>query len=156
MNRDHPPFALEITRVLGAPPDIVFEAWTSAEHARHWWYPRQGGRDFECLDFTMDFRAGGAYRYCIRSPEGHESWAHGVYREIVPGRRLVFTFRWESTPTPFEETLITVTFEPEGTDATRLVFRQEPFADAAMRDSHEGGWGAVLDHLAAHVARAGK
>ena len=156
MNRDRPPFALEITRLLGAPPDIVYEAWTSAEHARHWWYPRQGGRDFECLAFTMDFRVGGAYRYCIRSPEGHESWAHGVFREIVPQRRLVLTFQWEWTPTPSDETLITVTFAPEGTDATRLVFRQEPFSDASLRDGHEAGWGAVLDHLAAHVAREGK
>jgi uncharacterized protein YndB with AHSA1/START domain len=144
--------ALEIVRVLGAPPEIVFEAWSSAKHARRWWYPRQGGRDFECAAFEMDFRTGGAYRYCIRSPEGQETWAHGVYREIVPPHRLVFTFQWEWQPRPSEETLITVSFAPAGPEATRLTFRQEPFTDRALRDGHEAGWGAVLDHLAAIVA----
>jgi uncharacterized protein YndB with AHSA1/START domain len=152
MSRDKAPFALEITRILGAPPGIVFEAWTSAEHARRWWYPRSDGRDWSCIAFEMDFRVGGAYRYCIRSPEGHDSWAHGVFREIVPPRRLVLTFRWESQPLPADDTLLTVTFAPEGRGATRLVFRQEPFAEAAARDSHASGWGAVLDHLASHLA----
>jgi uncharacterized protein YndB with AHSA1/START domain len=147
--------ALEIVRLLGARPEIVFEAWSSAEHARRWWYPRQDGRDFECKAFTMDFRVGGTYRYCIRSPQGHDSWAHGAFREIVPARRLVFTFQWEQQPQLFEETLITVTFAPAGAGATRLTFRQEPFADRAMRDSHEGGWGAVLDRLAERVDAAG-
>jgi uncharacterized protein YndB with AHSA1/START domain len=156
MNRDPSPLALEITRRIDAPLDLVYEAWTSARHAQRWWYPRQGGRDFECPAFEMDFRVGGTYRYCIRSPEGGDTWAHGVFREIVPQRRLVFTFQWERSPAASHETLITVTFAPEGADATRLVFRQEPFTDAAERTGHEAGWGAVLDHLATYVARSGK
>ncbi len=147
--------ALEIVRVLDAPPELVFEAWSSAEHAQRWWYPRENGRDFACTSFTMDFRVGGEYRYCIRSPQGVDTWARGVYREIVPGRRLVFTFQWEWAPEPSPETIITVSFDDAGADGTRLTFRQAPFDSEAMRDGHTLGWGAVLDRLAEAVAKRG-
>ncbi|HEY4066019.1 MAG TPA: SRPBCC domain-containing protein [Burkholderiaceae bacterium] len=145
--------ALSIVRTLDAPVDLVYEAWTSAEHAQRWWFPRQKGRDFQCTSFAMDFRVGGAYRYCIRSPDGEETWAHGVYREIVPAKRLVFTFQWEWAPRPSPDTVITVRFEALAGDQTRLTFEQAPFESEAMRDGHTLGWGAVLDHLAAELAR---
>ena len=145
--------SLSIVRTLDAPPALVYEAWTSADHARRWWYPRQGGKDFACVAFDMDFRVGGAYRYCIRSPQGQDTWAHGAFREIVAERRLVFTFQWEWAPEPSDETLVTVTFEPQGRAGTRLTFTQAPFESTEMRDGHEAGWGAVLDRLAEHVAR---
>lgn len=144
---------LEIVRTLDAPPALVFEAWTSAEHAQHWWYPRQDSEDFRCVSFEMDFRVGGAWRYCIRSPKGVDTWAHGTYREIVPGKRLVFSFQWEWGSQPSPDTIITVSFEPEGRDRTRLTFRQEAFASSDMRDAHAGGWGAVLDRLGEFVDR---
>ena len=151
-----PGLSLTIVRTLDAPPELVFEAWTTAEHARRWWYPRQGGKDFASVAFAMDFRVGGAYRYCIRSPEGQETWAHGTFREIVANRRLEFTFQWEWAPQASDETLITVTFEPHGRAGTRLTFAQAPFASVEMRDGHEGGWGAVLDRLAEDIARTSK
>lgn len=131
----------------------MFEAWTSAEHARRWWYPRENGRDFERTSFTMDFRIGGAYRYCIRSPKGVDSWAHGVFREIVTAQRLVFSFQWESAPEPLPGTMITVEFAAHGNGQTRLRFRQQPFDSEAVRDSHVQGWGTVLDRLAEDLAR---
>ena len=152
MNDPHD-LSLTIVRMLDAPPELVYECWTSAEHARRWWYPRQDGRDFENVAFTMDFRVGGAYRYCIRSPQGLDTWAHGTFREIVANRRLVFTFQWEWSPEPSDETLIAVTFEPHGQAGTRLTFTQAPFESAPMRDGHEAGWGAVLDRLAEDLAR---
>ena len=148
-----PDLSLTIVRMLDAQPVLVFEAWTSADHAKRWWYPRQGGQDFACTSFAMDFRVGGAYRYSIRSPAGQESWASGVFRTIEAGRRLEFTFRWEVAPEDFDETLITVTFEPQGRAGTLLTFTQAPFACVEMRDGHVGGWGAVLDRLAEDVAR---
>ena len=149
-----PDLSLTLVRTLDAPPELVFEAGTSAEHARRWWYPRQGGQDFACTAFEMDFRVGGAYRYCIRSPEGQETWAHGRFREIAINRRLEFTFQWEWAPEPSDETLITVTFEPRGRAGTTLTFTQAPFPSAQMRDGHAAGWGAVLDRLAGNVAGA--
>ncbi|AEG91821.1 SRPBCC family protein [Ramlibacter tataouinensis] len=152
MHTDRPQagHALVITRVLDAPPDLVFEAWTSADHLQRWWYPRQDGRDFVCTSFEMDFRVGGAYRYSIRSPQGQDYPAHGTYLEIAPGRRLVFTFQWDGPASP--QTLIAVDFEALAGARTRLTFTQEAFADAADRDSHESGWSDVLDRLAEALA----
>lgn len=142
---------LLITRVFDAPRDTVFEAWTSAEHARRWWYPRLDGRPFACTSYEMDFRVGGRYRYCMRSPEGDDYWARGEYRTIERPKRLAFTFQWEREGSPL--TLITVTFDEAGAGKTRLTFRQQGFADTAARDGHAEGWREVLDHLADELAR---
>jgi uncharacterized protein YndB with AHSA1/START domain len=149
---DRAEYALVIERTFDAPPALVFEAWSSAEHARRWWYPRDDDKDFTVMSFEMDFRVGGAYRYCIRSPKGIDSWAHGAYREIVPTKCLVFTFQWEWEPEPSPETLITVTFDEIENGKTRLTFRQEPFDSAKLRDSHALGWAEVLDRLGEHLA----
>jgi uncharacterized protein YndB with AHSA1/START domain len=145
--------ALVIVRTIDAPAELVFEAWSSAEHAQRWWYPRDNGVDFSCTAFEMDFRVGGMYRYCIRSPQGVDSWAHGVYREIEPAKKLAFTFQWEWGAESSPDSLITVTFDAVGDHKTRLTFRQESFDSEAMRDSHEKGWGSVLDRLAEDIAR---
>ena len=73
--------------------------------------------------------------------------------ELGPGRYSVRVslVAWDDEP----ETLVTVTIRPEG-NGTRLTFRQEPFADAASRDSHESGWGECLDRLVAEIARHGE
>ena len=147
--------ALVIHRTFAAPPDIVFEAWTSAEHAKRWWYPREGGEDFTCMSFAMDFRVGGTYRYCIRSPKGVDTWAHGVYREIVRPTRLVFTFKWEWDPQPSPDTVVSVSFDAMAGEKTLLTFRQEPFTTQSMRDGHAAGWGQVLDRLGESLTATG-
>jgi uncharacterized protein YndB with AHSA1/START domain len=102
----------------------------------------------------MDFREGGSYRYAIRSSK-HQTWAHGVYREIDPPNRLVMSFQWESGDATHDQpTLITVTFEAVDEGRTLLTFRQEPFATEAERQSHGAGWGQVLDAFARALAGA--
>lgn len=133
--------ALVLTRVFDAPPAQVFSLWSDPEHVKEWWHPK----DFTTPHFEMDFREGGAFRYCIRS-KGRDGWAHGTYRQIDAPHRLVFTFQWESgDPTHDAETLVTMSFEPHGKDRTLMTFRQTPFASTAARDSHGTGWGQVLD-----------
>ncbi|HZV92144.1 MAG TPA: SRPBCC domain-containing protein [Caldimonas sp.] len=142
-----PATALVLRRTLDASPETAFAAWADPDHVREWWHPE----GFTTPSFEMDFRVGGQYRYCIRK-DGNDGWARGTYREIVAPRRIVFTFRWEKDDLSNEgETLITVTFEPEG-DRTRLTFRQEPFADGASRHNHGQGWKQVLDAFDAFVA----
>lgn len=136
-------YALEITRRFDAPPSLVFRAWTSKEHLLRWWGPK----DFTATSEKLEFREGGAYRHRIHGPDGKSYGMSGIYREIVEPERIVFTFAWDDEP----ETLVTVTISPEGSGA-RLTFRQEPFADAATRDSHESGWGECLDRLVVDMA----
>src|ERR1700676_3113016 len=78
---------LTITRVFDAPRELCFKAWTDPKHLANWWGPR----GFTLPEHTMDFRLGGAYRFRMRPPEGRDVLWYGVYREIVPPERLVWT-----------------------------------------------------------------
>src|SRR5712692_7136395 len=98
---------LVITRVFDAPRSLVFKAWTEPDRAVRWWGP-QG---FTTISCEMDVRPGGAWRICMRSPNGSDEWQQGVYREIVEPERLVFTYAFEdASGKPGHETLVTVTF----------------------------------------------
>jgi uncharacterized protein YndB with AHSA1/START domain len=138
-------FELSITRVFDAPRGLVFRVWSTPEHLMRWWGPK----DFACTLAKTNFRPGGAWRTSIRSPEGTDHGARGVYREIVEPERLVFTFAWDGS----SETLVTVTFEDHG-GQTRLTFRQTPFDTVESRDSHQEGWSECLDRLEAYLATA--
>ena len=143
-------FDLSITRVLDAPRSLVFKVWSAPEHLMCWWGPK----DFVMQSAEMDFRPGGMWRTCFRSPEGQDSWAEGIYREIVEPERLVFSFAWQEddgTSGPEMETVVTLT---DLGDKTRLVFRQGVYATAEIRDSHESGWRECLDRLEAFLAVA--
>jgi uncharacterized protein YndB with AHSA1/START domain len=87
----------------------------------------------------------------MRSPDGTDHWLGGVYREIAPPERLVFTHAWEHDEgKPGHETLVTVAFaEQDG--KTRLTFRQAAFESVADRDSHREGWTECLDRLEAYL-----
>ena len=138
---------LVITRTFDAPRALVFRAWTKPEHMVRW----RGPKDFTAPSCTMDFRSGGAYRACIRSPDGQEYWMRGIYREIVEPERLIFTFSWEEDGERGRENLITVTFGEQG-DKTRMTFRQAFFESVEQRDSHQQGWSECLERLAQYLA----
>jgi len=138
---------LLIVRTFDAPPSLVFALWSRPEHLRRW----MGPKDFTCPEASIDFRVGGAYRAMIRSAGRGENWFGGVYREIVPNRRLVFTFTWDNDgPSSGIETLVTITFE-ERDGRTVQTFHQAPFRDVARRDSHVGGWSGTFDKQAAYL-----
>ena len=147
---------LTIERVLDAPRELVFKAWTEPKHMVRWFGPR----GFTTTIVAHDFRPGGTYRWCMRGPEGDDHWAQGVYREIAEPERLVMTWgpgdpssNWadsEGNPTR-PETLLTVTFE-EHAGKTRLTPHQAVFESVTARDSHRGGWNSALDCLAEYLA----
>jgi uncharacterized protein YndB with AHSA1/START domain len=101
----------------------------------------------------MDLRRGGAYRVCMRSPEGTEHWQRGVCHEVVEPERLVFTFAWEdSEGRAGHETVVTVSFAECGTK-TKLTLHQALFETVTARDLHQGGWASALDCLAEYLAQ---
>jgi uncharacterized protein YndB with AHSA1/START domain len=77
---------LLITRTFDAPPSVLFALWSKPEHLKRW----MGPANFTCPEAEIDFRVGGSYRAMIKSKEQGENWFGGVYREIIPNRRLVF------------------------------------------------------------------
>jgi uncharacterized protein YndB with AHSA1/START domain len=139
---------LTITREFNAPRKLVFKLWTDPEHLLRWWGPIE----YPAASVTMDVRPGGRWRHCLRSPDtGHELWLGGIFREIVPPERLVFTFAWEEEGERGLETLVTVTFA-ERAGKTTMLFRQAPFQSAEQCDGHEYGWNSTFDRLAEHLA----
>jgi uncharacterized protein YndB with AHSA1/START domain len=140
---------LVITRVIDAPRQLVFKAWTQPEHIARWWGP-QGFTTIHC---EMDIRVGGAYRVAMRSPQGTEHWKRGIYREIIEPERIVFTFAWENPgdEVPHHELLTTITFDEVGSK-TRLTLRQGLFAVARHRVSHGTGWHSTLERLTGYLA----
>lgn len=146
--------ALVIVRVFDAPRSLVFAAWTEPDRARHWWSPD----GFDILACEMDVRPGGAWRRCMRSPVGDIVWKRGVYREIDPPTRLVFTYSDEigatelGTDATGPETLVTLTFEDAGSHRTRFTLHHEGFRSDALRESHEGGWTTCFARFARYLA----
>ena len=131
---------LVIRRTLPAPPERVFAAFTQAELAKQWMGP--GGYGVPEAEF--DARVGGTYRVVMEGPENQTYSPSGVYEELVPNERLVFTWKWA------HEDLVTrviVELEPEGESQTRLTLTHTGFLDAEQRKSHEEGWTGSLEKM---------
>lgn len=140
---------LTITRLFDAPRTLVFDAFVDLKQALRW----MGPRDHPVTHMKADVRRGGAWRACLRSTDGgRELWQGGVYREVVPGERLVFTFAWdEDDGGRGPETLVTISFADQG-GKTLMTFRQAAFDTEANRDGHRGGWNSTFDRLAEYLA----
>ena len=74
-----------ITRVFDAPRELVWKAWTEPEYVMQWWGPK----GFTTPFCEMDFRVGGKFLYCMRTPDGQECWNGGEYHEIVLHEKIV-------------------------------------------------------------------
>jgi uncharacterized protein YndB with AHSA1/START domain len=139
---------LRITRLYDAPRQLVFDAWTMAEHLEQWQGAPMG---FSVTVAESDIRPGGRFRLCMRSPDGVDHWLQGVYREIVSPERLVFTHMWlDAQGKPGPETVVTITLAEQG-GQTLLTLHQSGFASIGVRDGHQVGWSSTLDRLAAHL-----
>ncbi|HEY0966047.1 MAG TPA: SRPBCC family protein [Opitutaceae bacterium] len=145
---------LVLTRLIDAPPEKLYAAWTQPELLKQWFAPLP----YTTPTAELDVRAGGRALIVMRSPEGNEIPCPGVYLEVVPNRKIVSTDAFTSAWVPSEKPFMTliVTFEPEAgkTRYTALV-RHWSVAD---REAHEKmgfhqGWGLCADQLAALVTK---
>ena len=149
-----PTFSVVINRTINAPRERVFEAWTNPAHL-HWWWAVQ--EDFTVPIAEGDLWIGGSYRLGMQVPDQeHPFIVTGVYREISPPEKLVFTWKWEAAPPPYAadwaptETLVTIEFfDRDGSTEVRLT--HEMFPDENMRDEHNQGWGRCLDSLTRYL-----
>jgi uncharacterized protein YndB with AHSA1/START domain len=131
--------SLTIKRRLHAPPAKVYAAWTEPAQLVRWFGPEGIIR----VEAKTDVRVGGRYHITgFTHDDRHD--VMGVYREVVPNQKLVFTWAWKSTPE--RESLVTVTFKPDG-DGTLLTLLHEQFFDEPARDRHNQGWTGALDKL---------
>ncbi len=137
---------LALRRTFQAPVAAVYAAWTDSEQMKHWMGPSD---DFGPSEVTGEVRVGGRYRIVMHGPGGETHRVGGVFREVVPNRRLVYTWAWESTPE--RESLVTVEFRASG-GGTELVLTHDRFADRDARDRHQQGWDGCLDRLGRYLS----
>jgi PhnB protein len=143
---------IAITRIVGAMPDKVFEAWLRPAHLLRWWGPREGRQDFSTPHVEVDPRPGGIFRTCIRSPRGDDYWARGVYTKIDAPHHLAFSHGWENEKGEVDrERIASVEFAATD-DKTRVAFRIGGFDSMASRDSEIEGWNECLDRLVQYFA----
>ena len=148
---------LILRRVLNAPRELAFAAWTSAAHIKHWMQPEPG----MVVPFaSMDLKVGGKFRIQMRDPEGEFFTAVGVFQEVKAPEKLVYTWDWEKDGSGegFGEvegktSLVTVEFHKRGERSTEMVFMHTRFATVETRDNHARGWSRILDGLATFVEK---
>ncbi len=135
--------ALVIRRTYDAPPERVFEAWTTPELAKQFLGPDEVG----AAEVEMDVRDGGTYRVVMQMPDGQQWIVGGIYREVRPPRRLQMTWRWkEDDPREEHDTLLTLEFNPHN-GGTELILTHDQFASEQSRASHGHGWESILEQL---------
>jgi uncharacterized protein YndB with AHSA1/START domain len=132
--------SLTLKRRLKAPPAKVFAAWTEPEKVKHW----MGPGEVKVLHVACDPRTGGRFNWIMQNSAGEEHNVSGVFREVVPNEKLVFTWAWKSTPE--RDSLVTVLIKPDG-DGSLLTLTHEQFFDEDARDRHHSGWSGALDKM---------
>jgi uncharacterized protein YndB with AHSA1/START domain len=138
--------SLTLSRRYPVAPEKVWRAWTEPQALKRWFGPGPG----EPVSIAeADLRVGGRFRIVFGGPDGNANECAGVYKEVMPNRKLVFTWHWPRT-TPERVSLVTLSFTQIG-DETELVLRQEQFFDEKARDGHKQGWTASLERLAAFL-----
>ncbi len=144
-----------ITRIFDAPRKLVWRAWTNPEHFMRWWGPKTYTSPF-C---KLDLRVGGKYLTCMRSPEGRDYWTTGIFREIVPIERIVYTDSFadeKGNPVPAshygmpgdwpEELIVTITLE-DISGKTRMTLRHVGIPAGELSEQTEAGWNESFDKL---------
>jgi uncharacterized protein YndB with AHSA1/START domain len=138
MNRGLP--SVTIVRKIKASPARVWAAITRPEQMLQWWGPDAG----PTLKAEADVRPGGRFSIIFRLLNGDEHNPTGVYREVLPERKLVFTWEWAGMPE--RESLVTFLLRPLDS-GTELTLTHEHLPDEEARESHKQGWSGLLDKL---------
>jgi uncharacterized protein YndB with AHSA1/START domain len=147
---------LTLTRIFNAPRELVFQAWTESEHLQQWWGPHM----FTNPECEVDLRVGGAWRIVMRGPDGTDHVSHGVYTEIVPPEKIVFTNNAsDKDGNRLLEGITTVTLEDLG-GRTKLTLYTSvkglvSFAPY-MLQGMETGWSQSLERLATKLSQGGQ
>lgn len=150
-----------ITRVFDAPRALVWEAWTNPKYVMQWWAPN----GFTAPSCKIDFRVGGKFLCCMKSPDGQEGWNGGEYHEIVLHEKIVYSMYFADSqgnkvePADYgtehevmDDAHDVVTFEDFGNGQTKLTLIGNETMEQAKNSGQLEGWNQQLDKVAAVVA----
>jgi uncharacterized protein YndB with AHSA1/START domain len=134
--------SLTLSRHYPVAPEKVYRAWTDPKAVSMWWGPGPG----EPVSLAeLDVRVGGRFRIVFGGPDGKMHECAGTYKEVVPNKKLVFTWSWPNS-TPERISVVTIEFRAAG-KGTDLIFKHEQLFDEKVRDDHKRGWTGTLDKL---------
>ena len=143
-----PDLDLVLVRELNAPAELLYTCWTTPEHLVHWFVPKP----HKVTACRLDVRPGGACSTTF-DVDGALMENNGVYLEVIPNRKLVFTDTytegWKPAPDPFMTAILLLADAPGGgTTYTAIARHRSP----ETRESHEkmgffDGWGTVVSQL---------
>jgi uncharacterized protein YndB with AHSA1/START domain len=135
--------SLEIKRLIKAPRDRVYAAWTDPVQLKQWFGPE----NIETHDLVADVRVGGKFRWDLSNAEGEKMTCRGEYRELQPGKKIVFTWQWDDDEVWMNHTsIVTVElFDCDGGTELRLIHGQLPNEES--RAGHSRGWNSALNKL---------
>ena len=150
-----------ITRVFDAPRELVWKVWTEPKYVMQWWGPT----GFTAPACTMDFRVGGKFLCCMRSPEGQDFWNGGEYHEIVPHEKIVSSLYFsdaagnkvEPAQYGIEHEAVagaddTTLFEDLGNGQTKITFTGNETMEDATKSGQVEGWHQIFEKVAAVLA----
>ena len=147
-----PKLDLVLERDIDVPVELVWKAWTTPEHLKHWFVPKP----WSVTDVKMDLRPGGVFSTVMRSPEGQEFPNNGSYLEVVPNERLIFTDTllpgFRPSPKPFFSAALLLAKNGAGTRYTAIAIH----GNEQTRKQHEemgfhDGWGTVVTQMTAFI-----
>jgi len=147
-----PTLDLVLERDVDVPVELVWKAWTTPEHIRHWFVPKP----WTITACELDLRPGGVFRSVMRSPDGQEFTNEGCYLEVTPHERLIFTDTllpgYRPSPKPFFTAVLQLERRGAGTRYTAIAIH----GNEETRKNHEqmgfyDGWGTVVDQMAAYI-----
>jgi uncharacterized protein YndB with AHSA1/START domain len=158
----------EISRVVDASRDRVWEAWSKVEQFKQWFGPK----GFKMIRCTIDFRPGGMLHYCLQMPNGGEMWGKAIYKEIKKPERLVWINSFSDkdggttvhpmSPDWPREMHTTVTFEAQGAKKTKITVRWLPVEGSTEgerktfdegRSSMNQGWSGTFEQFNEFLAK---
>ena len=135
-----------LTRLFDAPRELVFQAYTQAEHVAKWYGPD----GFTITTFEHDCRVGGRWRFMMHGPDGKDWPNRIVYREVVRPERLVFDHGRDEDDDP-HQFFVTITFDDEGGKTrltSRMLMRTREQREASIKFGAVELGGQTLAHLA--------
>ena len=150
-----------ITRVFDAPRALVWEAWTNPKYVMQWWGPK----GFTAPVCKIDFRVGGKFLCCMRSPDGQEGWNGGEYHEIVPHEKIVYSLyfadaqgnkvepeQYGTEHEAIDDARDVVIFEDFGNGQTKLTMIGNETMEDAKNSGQLEGWNETFEKVAAVIA----
>ena len=135
--------SLEIKRLIKAPRDRVYAAWTDPAQLKQWFGPE----NVQTHDLVADVRVGGTFRWDLIDSDGDELTMCGEFRELKSNEKVVFTWQWQDDE-DWENHISIVTVDlKDAAGGTELRLTHEQLPNEDSRDGHNRGWNSALDKL---------